>query len=498
MSHTALIYPHQLFANHPAVRGATQAVLVEDPLFFTQYRFHRQKLIYHRATMACYARELRQRGLAVRTVDAGQLRDSADIARWLSQWQVHSVRYVDPCDDWLGSRLIHGLATRGISAEVLDDPDFLTPHSVIREFVEGRQRFFFTEFYIAQRKRLQILLEPNGKPVGGQWSFDTANRRRLPKGIHIPAVTRPKASAEIRAARETVRRDFPQALGEETATGFPIDGESAALWLQTFVADRLPAFGDFEDAISSNHDILFHSALTPMLNVGLLRPQQIIDAVLAHKQKVPINSLEGFLRQVIGWREFVRLVYLTRGCQQRTRNFWGFTHDLPEAFYTGTTGIPPVDTVIRRVLQTGYCHHIERLMILGNFLLLCEVRPTAVYRWFMELFIDAYDWVMVPNVYGMSQHADGGLMTTKPYLSGSAYVLKMSNYAKGEWCRIWDALYWRFIDRHAHRFASNPRMAAIVSLKNRLGGKLTDHLRVADAYLQKLHAGELATGASPR
>jgi deoxyribodipyrimidine photolyase-related protein len=180
-------------------------------------------------------------------------------------------------------------------------------------------------------------------------------------------------------------------------------------------------------------------------------------------------------------------VYLRHGRAQRTRNFWGFTHGIPHAFYDGSTGVEPVDHVIRRVLKTGYCHHIERLMILGNFMLLCEISPDAVYRWFMELFIDSYDWVMVPNVYGMSQFADGGLMTTKPYISGSAYVLKMSNFSKGPWCAVWDALYWRFVDRHADFLSKNPRMAVMVKMRLKLGDRLTDHLRVADSFLARLH-----------
>ncbi|MFM7148340.1 MAG: cryptochrome/photolyase family protein, partial [Gemmataceae bacterium] len=254
-----------------------------------------------------------------------------------------------------------------------------------------------------------------------------------------------------------------------------------------FVDNRLASFGNYEDSIHSSEDVLFHSMLTPLLNVGLLSPSEVIEAVLARKSSVPLNSLEGFIRQVIGWREFVRLVYITCGGQQRTRNYWGLKLPMPGACYDGTTGILPVDTVIQRVLRLGYCHHIERLMILGNFFLLCDIHPDAVYRWFMELFIDAYDWVMVPNVYGMSQHADGGLMTTKPYISGSSYVLKMSNFAKGDWCAVWDALYWRFIDRHSAFFAGNPRMAVMVKMKEKLGGRLQEHHRRAEAFLDQLH-----------
>ncbi|MBL8982976.1 MAG: cryptochrome/photolyase family protein, partial [Gemmatimonadetes bacterium] len=202
---------------------------------------------------------------------------------------------------------------------------------------------------------------------------------------------------------------------------------------------------------------------------------------------VPLNALEGFVRQVIGWREFVRLVYLTRGRRQRSANFWGHTFPMPAAFYDGTTGLDPVDHVIRQVLSTGYCHHIERLMILGNIMLLCEIHPTAVYQWFMELFVDAYDWVMVPNVYGMSQFADGGGMTTKPYLSGSNYILKMSDFPRGAWCATWDALYWRFIDRHAEVFASNPRMAVMVQMARKLGPRLAEHHERAERFLARLH-----------
>jgi deoxyribodipyrimidine photolyase-related protein len=371
---------------------------------------------------------------------------------------------------------------------VLDDPHFLTPMQVIRDYAAGKRRLFFTDFYINQRKRLGILLDDDGKPLGGKWSFDTENRRRLPKDMRVPAVRRPPEDAHVREARQYVRQQFGNAPGSDEDFGYPIDHAGAARWLDEFVRQRLPLFGDYEDAISTREETLYHGVLTPMLNVGLLSPRQVIDAAMTQAGKAPINSLEGFIRQVIGWREFVRLVYLTGGRRQRTRNFWGMARPMPRAFYYGTTGIEPVDAVIRRVLRTGYAHHIERLMILGNFMLLCDIHPDAVFRWFMELFIDAYDWVMVPNVYGMSQHADGGLMTTKPYISGSSYVLKMSDFGRGPWCAVWDALYWRFIDRHDEFFAANPRMAMMARMKEKLGGKLREHLRVAGEFLDRLHA----------
>jgi deoxyribodipyrimidine photolyase-related protein len=197
--------------------------------------------------------------------------------------------------------------------------------------------------------------------------------------------------------------------------------------------------------------------------------------------------LEGFVRQVIGWREFMYGVYDALGETQRQGNFWDCQRDIPDSFYAASTGIAPVDTVIRRVMDHSYCHHIERLMVLGNFMLLCEIRPDQVYQWFMELFIDAYDWVMVPNVYGMSQYADGGLITTKPYISSSNYIRKMSDFPKGPWCDIWDGLFWRFVHKHKPVFAGNPRMRMMAVQWDRMDAeRRKQHLQSAKAFLRRL------------
>ena len=226
-----------------------------------------------------------------------------------------------------------------------------------------------------------------------------------------------------------------------------------------------------------------------MLNIGLISPEEVVESVLeyAKAHNIPINSTEGFIRQIIGWREFIRGIYEVKGVEERTRNFWGFTRKIPESFWRGETGILPVDVTIKKVLQTGYCHHIERLMVLGNFMVLCEFDPDEVYRWFMELFIDSYDWVMVPNVYGMSQFADGGLMSTKPYISGSNYLIKMSDYPKGDWQEIWDGLFWRFMHVHRDFFQQNPRLGMLVGTFDKMDReKKEEHLVVAERYLGSL------------
>lgn len=486
----ALIFPHQLFAEHPAIAGVQKCFLVEDPLFFSQYQFHRQKIVLHRASMSAYADRLRQKRKQVVYVSAYQLYRTEDLGEILHLAGIVDVQYVDPCDDWLSQRLTRGLEQYKIQFSILPDPHFLTPIDYFEEFDQRpKKKWFFTEFYIDQRKRLGILLDQHQKPTGGKWSFDTENRKKLPKQISIPDIKWPAQSPSSDSVATEIERQFPRALGSGSLFRYPVTNHQAALMLDDFLEQRLAQFGAYEDAIDRENSFLFHSILTPALNIGLLSPSQVITAALDYgdAHSVPLNSLEGFVRQVIGWREYIRGVYLVLGRKQRSRNYWQHSLPMPAAFYDGSTGIEPVDVVIQRVLKDAYCHHIERLMILGNFMLLCEIDPNEVYRWFMELFIDAYDWVMVPNVYGMSQFADGGMITTKPYISGSAYVLKMSNFKRGDWCPIWDALYWRFVDKHRDFFASNPRMTIMVAQCKRMGDKLKQHHQTADNFLRKLH-----------
>jgi deoxyribodipyrimidine photolyase-related protein len=272
---------------------------------------------------------------------------------------------------------------------------------------------------------------------------------------------------------------------------FPVTREEALTALDRFLAERFNEFGAFQDAMVSGQSWLHHSILSSSINTGLLHPREVIDKTIrfAEQHGIALNNTEGFIRQILGWREYIRGVYVHHGVAGRTRNYWNHTRSIPTSFWNGTTGIAPVDDAIRRTLRDGYTHHIDRLMILGNFMLLCEFDPDQVYHWFMSLYIDAYDWVMVPNVYGMSQFADGGLMSTKPYISGSAYVLKMSDYPKGDWTIIWDALFWRFIHLHRDFFTSNPRLSMMVNTLDKMDpAKKQFHLSRAEQWLHSLDA----------
>ena len=231
---------------------------------------------------------------------------------------------------------------------------------------------------------------------------------------------------------------------------------------------------------------VFHSLLSPVLNLGLLTPDEILDAVLASQDDVPIQSIEGFVRQLIGWREFVRGVYRVHGERQAEANFFGHQREMTDDWYAGTTGIEPLDDVIEKSSRLGWAHHIERLMVLGNLMVLCEIRPASAWKWFMEMFVDSSEWVMGPNVFGMGIFSDGGVFATKPYICGSNYLRKMSDYGKGEWCDVVDGLYWRFIRRHRAYFERNPRLAVMPRALDRLSvERRCEIFAAADGFLDR-------------
>jgi deoxyribodipyrimidine photolyase-related protein len=403
---------------------------------------------------------------------------------------VDAIEYIDTTDYWLEQRLSKACKTHEVKAIKNHSPLFLNTAEEIAAYFLNKKRMFQTDFYKHQRQSRNILLETDKKPAGGKWTFDDENRLKYPKGKIPPKVDFPTPNPFNKEAVAYTQKYFADNYGELNADFlYPTTFVESKKWLQDFFKTRFSAFGAYEDAIVLNQNILHHSVLTPMLNTGLITPQYIIDETLlyARNHEIPLNSLEGFIRQIIGWREFIRAVYELKGREERTKNYWGFTRKIPASFWKGTTGIEPIDSTIKKVLETGYCHHIERLMVLGNFMLLCEFDPDEVYRWFMELFIDAYDWVMVPNVYGMSQFADGGLMSTKPYISGSNYLIKMSDYKKGNWQPIWDGLFWRFMHTHRDFFLQNPRLGMLIKSFDKMPEiKQKAHLEVAEQFLHSL------------
>ena len=492
MSMVSIIFPHQLFLDQPVVISGTPVYLVEEDLFFRQYPFHKRKLAFHRSTMRYYRDHLLQQGAEVHYIRSGDRgSDIRELVEHLATEGIREVVVSDPADDWLEKRLKKSATGHSITVNMLESPMFINSRSEMETYLNGAGSLLQTSFYIAQRKKHGILVDMHGKPAGGKWTYDKANRKKYPGHLNPPAIAWPPPTSYLREASHYVERLFPENPGLlDIDNFFPHTHADAEHWLELFLNERFREFGTYQDALVTGHTYLHHSILSPLLNTGLLTPMQVIGRAIeyARDESVPLNSVEGFIRQILGWREYVRGIYHIHGVRQRTVNFWEHQRKLPQTFWNGRTGILPVDEVIGKVVGTGYAHHIERLMVLGNFMLLCGFDPDEVYRWFMSLFVDAFDWVMVPNVYGMSQFSDGGLLATKPYISSSNYLMKMGNYERGEWQDIWDGLFWSFISEHKDFFLGNPRLSLMVKSYERMDpGRKQTIWSAADSFLSGLY-----------
>lgn len=490
MTEVAIIFPHQLFYKNPAVKPGRISYLVEESLFFTQYNFHQQKILLHRASMKSYEEYLKDKKYEVVYIDSKEKNaDIRNLIKTLAAEKITQVHFTEPVDNWLKKRILQSCKKYAIETTIHTTPAFLNNMQEANQYFDNKNSYFQTGFYVDQRKKRKMLTTAAMEPVGGRWSYDADNRLKFPAKQPAPFIEKIAINRFSKEAKEYVRKNFSKNYGDTTNFNYPVNFKEAQQWLDDFISHRLEKFGIYEDAIVANEHWLHHSVLSPLINIGLLTPQQVIDQVIqsAKRFHTPINSLEGFIRQIIGWREFIRIVYEREGSKQRTTNFWGFDRKIPASFWNGSTGIAPVDHTIQKIIKTGYCHHIERLMVLGNFMLLCEFDPDEVYRWFMELFIDSYDWVMVPNVYGMTQFADGGLMTTKPYISGSIYILKMSDYKKGDWCKTWDALFWRFMHVNRDVLSKNHRLGVLFKTLDKMSDEKKEHyFLTAEKFLTSL------------
>ncbi len=486
MSSCSLVFPNQLFDESEHLSHTRDVVLIEDFLFFGIQTFHVQRLVFLRCAMQRYSEQLREKKYRVHYLEYGDCQKRGAFFAQLKARGYTELHVVDPVDDFLQKDFE---AHNEFTFHWYKNPQFYLSEKEISTYFRGPRSWSMAKFYIYQRKQHKIMVDDQGKPLGQSWSFDTENRKKLPKNIYVPPLNFPKKSDAYTAAENYVSKTFPASYGTLTTVYcYPSTHKDAKKWLNEFLEHRFADFGPYQDAMDPSDSFLFHSVLSPLLNVGLLLPQDVVTSALkaAKKNGIPLASLEGFIRQILGWREYIRAAYVVLGRKQRTKNFFSHTRQIPESFWTGQTGIDPIDRTIEKVLETGYANHIERLMLFGNFFLLCEFDPNDVYTWFMSLFVDAYDWVMVPNVYGMSQYADGGLFITKPYVSSSNYILKMGRFPKGDWCTIWDGLFWRFLQKHRPLFENNRRMSMLTKQLDTKKSVLEEKIARANQYLDSL------------
>ena len=448
----------------------------EDYELCSYEKHHKLKLLFYLSCMRSYCDELKESGFNVSYLSS----DSKDfkvpffekLKRIMIKSKVNEITSFEIEDKPFEKKFNLFVKKEKIIWNTIKSPMFINSRDKFNKYLKDGKKPLMQTFYKETRRDLNILIEDDKKPTGGKWSYDTENRKRIPKEIDIPILPKMIKTNHTSNLITIIEKHFKDHHGNLKDFWLATRREDAIKLLNFFLDKKINLFGDYEDAVSQKDNILFHSALSPYMNVGLITPEEIIKKTidLHKKRNIKLNSLEGFIRQIIGWREFLRGIYQNYSKKMETENFFNHKRKMKKSWYAGNTGIVPLDHSIKNALHNGWSHHIERLMILANIMNLCEIKPKYVYKWFMEMYIDSSEWVMVPNIYGMGLFSDGGIFSTKPYICGSNYLIKMTDFKKGQWCDIVDGLYWRFINKNRDFFLSNARLAMMVrifdSMKN--------------------------------
>jgi deoxyribodipyrimidine photolyase-related protein len=410
-----LILPHQLF-NKKYLNKKYEYVLWEHPHYFRKYKYNKKKLLLHFGSMKYYFDYLKKNKFNIKYI---YLDENPNITNY---------SLFDPID----KINLPGEYT------IIESPNFLLNTSIYNKYRNKTKNFLFNAFYNFGKKEINII--PDIK------SLDKYNRKPLPKNIKIPNL--PSNSCDkkyIQFGELVVGKKFNDNYGNTDNFLFPLTHKTAIKWLNDFIKNKFKDFGPYQDAIVKDEDFMFHSVLSTSINIGLLNPSEIIEKLMKVKHKIPINSFEGYIRQLF-WREYQRYCYIYYNFENK--NYFGNKKKLDNKWYDGTLGIEPVDNCIIDGFETGYLHHINRLMVVGNYMNLSGISPIEGHKWFMEFSCDSYEWVMAQNVYDMVFFVSGGITMRKPYISSSNYILKMSNYKKGEWCDIWDKKYKDFLKKN--------------------------------------------------
>ena len=454
---------------------------------------HAQKILAIFAAMRDFARHLRAAGHRVRYIalddpsNRQSIRDN--LAALARHYHADRFEWQSP-DEWrLDQQLRQWAGQQSLATAEFDTEHFLTARDELATVFAGRKQWLMEHFYRHMRRRHGLLIDTQGQPEGGQWNFDRDNRKPWPGTPAEPPDARP--SHDHRALWDMLQRCDVKSFGEPHADSvrWPMNREEALVCLDAFIATALPCFGDFEDAMNSTHHRLFHSLLSFAINVKMLHPLEVVRRAEAayHAGTAPLSAAEGFIRQIIGWREYVRGIYWSQMPGYEERNVLEHRLPLPHWFWSADTRMRCVQNAIGQSLQTAHAHHIQRLMVIGNFSLLAGLDPKALHGWYLGIYIDAFEWVELPNTLGMSQWADGGVIATKPYVSSAAYIKRMSNYCQGcaydykqklgEQACPFNALYWDFFMRHEPRFGTNTRLNMVYRQLEKMGEGQREALR---------------------
>ena len=497
MRHLVIILGDQLDRRAAAFDGfdpsQDRVWMAEAPHESTPLRSSLPRIALFLACMRHFRDALRAEGLTVeyRCRGAGSLVSSlaADLARLRPQ----AVVLMEPGDWGLREALRGVLQGAGVEVMEREDRHFLCTHAEFRSHARGRKQLRMEFFYREMRRRHEVLLDAQGGPEGGEWNYDSENRKSFGRGgpgalgLAMPIAFAPDALT--RTVLDEVAAAYPDHPGSLAAFDWPVTRDQALQALADFVDHRLAAFGDWQDAMWTGEPWLFHSRLSAALNLKLLDPREVIAATEAAYRagRAPLAAVEGFIRQILGWREYVRGIYWLQMPDYIDRNTLGATEPLPTLYWSGDTDMVCLREAVGQTLRLGYAHHIQRLMVTGLFALLVGVDPREVHRWYLSVYVDAHEWVELPNTLGMSQYADGGVMASKPYIASGRYISRMGNHCAG--CRYdpgastgakacpFTTLYWDFLLRHETALAANPRMVMQVRNLRRLDGEAQAAIR---------------------
>ncbi|APE31476.1 cryptochrome/photolyase family protein [Halomonas aestuarii] len=493
---------HELASLRDLPEG-TVIALCEVAAEGTYVPHHPQKIALIFSAMRHFAEELRERGHVVHysaLEDDDNVQDLiGEAERLAGLYSCDEIRAVRP-GEWRLWQAMQARVEAPLPWRLLEDDRFFSTPESFDAWARGRKAPRLEHFYRLMRRRTGLLME-GAEPAGGRWNFDHDNREPLPSEARFPAPPRHARDATTEAVLALVATHFDDHFGRLEGFHWPVTRRQALDELEHFLEHRLPAFGRFQDAISDSEPFLYHSRLSAALNLGLLSPREVCEAVEREYRegRAPLNAAEGFIRQVLGWREYVRGLYWTRMPDYKRGNALGAERGLPSFFWSGETEMRCLRRAIEMTRDHAYAHHIQRLMVTGNFALLCDVAPEALCDWYLAVYADACEWVELPNTLGMVLHADGGLMGSKPYCASGKYIDRMSDHCRH--CRFdpkqaigkdacpFNSLYWDFLERHADTLSTNPRMTLIYGSLSRMKQERRDALRrQAGAFLGRLDA----------
>lgn len=449
----------------------------------TYVKHHKKKIAFVFSAMRHFADELAAQGLTIRYVKYDDPNNSGslcgEISRVIAQNDINELIITAPGEYRLATEMAGWSSVLGLPVTIRDDDRFLCAPTEFAAWAEGRKQFRMEYFYREMRRKYSILMDPDG-PIGGQWNYDAENRKPAVAGLNVPDTFKAEPDQITQEVIALVETHFPDHFGDLLPFHFAVSREQALAALDEFIARRLCLFGDYQDAMIQGEPWMYHSHIGLYINCGLLNPLECIKRAEAayHNGAAPLNAVEGFIRQILGWREYVRGIYWLRMPDYKSENFFAAKRELPGFYWTGDTQMNCMRQCITETKQNAYAHHIQRLMVLGNFALIAGLDPDEVNNWYLLVYADAYEWVELPNVTGMILFADGGQLASKPYAASGAYINKMSNYCgackykptvkNGPTACPFNYLYWDFIGRNAGKLRGNPRMGFVYKSLDRM------------------------------